>query len=214
MLSSPLTIPTVTSHDLLAFHLQTFGQPFQAPSAVEPNDEPYNNESYNNDDEEDDDLGYYPDGTKRTLTDQEIEIFRHSEIHALLRAKELRDEERAEGLVSEPPSEGEILEDHHHHHQSPTANPRVPAAAASVASREEAIIKDAKDDDKDDDDDEEYARFLKQERKEFAEAAAKRREERRWSQSLSRDGNDRTVSTRRKVREMDEVRDEEVALDY
>lgn len=37
--------------------------------------------------EEDDGLGYYADGTKRTLTDEQIAIFRHSEIEALLRAR-------------------------------------------------------------------------------------------------------------------------------
>ncbi len=36
---------------------------------------------------EDDDLGYYEDGTKRTLTDEQIAIFRHSEIQTLLRAR-------------------------------------------------------------------------------------------------------------------------------
>lgn len=35
--------------------------------------------------EEDDGLGYYDDGVKRTLTDAQIAIFRHSEIQALLR---------------------------------------------------------------------------------------------------------------------------------
>ncbi|KAF8430620.1 hypothetical protein BGX38DRAFT_1231963 [Terfezia claveryi] len=34
--------------------------------------------------EEDDDLGYYPDGVKRTLTDAQIAIFRHSEIQEML----------------------------------------------------------------------------------------------------------------------------------
>lgn len=43
--------------------------------------------------EEDDGLGYYPDGVKRTLTDEQIGIFRHSELHALEREKE-REEER------------------------------------------------------------------------------------------------------------------------
>ena len=33
-----------------------------------------------------DDLGYYEDGVKRTLTDEQIEIFRHSEIESLRRA--------------------------------------------------------------------------------------------------------------------------------
>ena len=36
-------------------------------------------------DVEDDGLGYYEDGTKRTLSDEQIAIFRHSEIQALLR---------------------------------------------------------------------------------------------------------------------------------
>jgi hypothetical protein len=35
--------------------------------------------------EEDDNLGYYPDGVKRTLTDVQIAIFRHSEIQELER---------------------------------------------------------------------------------------------------------------------------------
>ncbi len=38
--------------------------------------------------EEDDGLGYYPDGVKRTLTDEQIAIFRHSELEALRRARE------------------------------------------------------------------------------------------------------------------------------
>jgi len=36
---------------------------------------------------EEDGLGYYEDGTKRTLTGEQIAIFRHSEIQALLRAR-------------------------------------------------------------------------------------------------------------------------------
>lgn len=38
--------------------------------------------------EEDDGLGYYPDGVKRTLTDEQIAMFRHSELQALERARE------------------------------------------------------------------------------------------------------------------------------
>lgn len=44
--------------------------------------------------EEDDGLGYYPDGVKRTLTDEQIRIFRHSEIHAILRKRQLEEERR------------------------------------------------------------------------------------------------------------------------
>lgn len=38
------------------------------------------------------DLGYYPDGTRRTLTDQQIALFRHSEIQRLLKARQTRRE--------------------------------------------------------------------------------------------------------------------------
>jgi hypothetical protein len=48
--------------------------------------------------EEDDGLGYYPDGSKRTLTDEQIAMFRHSEIHAILRQRRLR---RENGETSE-----------------------------------------------------------------------------------------------------------------
>lgn len=39
-----------------------------------------------------DDLGYYPDGVKRTLTDEQIAMFRHSEISRLLRQQQLKKE--------------------------------------------------------------------------------------------------------------------------
>ncbi|KAJ5157828.1 uncharacterized protein N7482_008928 [Penicillium canariense] len=42
---------------------------------------------------DEDDLGYYPDGAKRTLTDEQIRIFRHSEIHALRRARQLEQDD-------------------------------------------------------------------------------------------------------------------------
>ena len=41
-------------------------------------------------DEEDDGLGNYDDGVKRTLTDEQIAIFRHSELEALRRASNSR----------------------------------------------------------------------------------------------------------------------------
>lgn len=48
-------------------------------------------------DEDDDGLGYYEDGVKRTLTDEQISMFRHSELQALR-----RDRERAQARLSEP----------------------------------------------------------------------------------------------------------------
>lgn len=44
-----------------------------------------------------DDLGYYPDGVKRTLTDEQIAIFRHSEVQTLLRERRHQQEHYDEG---------------------------------------------------------------------------------------------------------------------
>lgn len=40
--------------------------------------------------EEEDDLGYYHDGVKRTLTDDQIAMFRHSELETIKREQERR----------------------------------------------------------------------------------------------------------------------------
>lgn len=45
-------------------------------------------EQYYEDEDNEDGLGYYPDGVKRTLTDEQIAMFRHSETQALQRARE------------------------------------------------------------------------------------------------------------------------------
>ncbi|KAK1994839.1 hypothetical protein LX36DRAFT_683434 [Colletotrichum falcatum] len=45
--------------------------------------------------EEDDGLGYYADGVKRTLTDEQIAMFRHSELEALRREQERAAERRS-----------------------------------------------------------------------------------------------------------------------
>jgi hypothetical protein len=56
-------------------------------------------------DNNDDGLGYYSDGVKRTLTDDQIAMFRHSEIQLLLRERRLR-RENSEGEPShDAPSE-------------------------------------------------------------------------------------------------------------
>ncbi|PLN82894.1 hypothetical protein BDW42DRAFT_73300 [Aspergillus taichungensis] len=86
-------IPSVTITDLQAFQAQHFPGS-KPPAAFAPLEPAAVDEFTYHDDEED--LGYYPDGVKRTLTDEQIEIFRHSEIHALLRERQLREENRSE----------------------------------------------------------------------------------------------------------------------
>lgn len=75
---------TKFQNDLLAFHAshlgdtstEHFAQQFLGPV-----------EDYYEEEAEDDGLGYYPDGVKRTLTDEQIAIFRHSEIQTILRKR-------------------------------------------------------------------------------------------------------------------------------
>jgi hypothetical protein len=88
------TLLTVTQDDLRAFHAQHFPHA-PAPEHILHGTEPVTEaaeEYYEEYYEEDDGLGYYPDGTKRTLTDEQIAMFRHSEIHAILRKWQLRKE--------------------------------------------------------------------------------------------------------------------------
>ncbi|KAF1360510.1 hypothetical protein EJ07DRAFT_165154 [Lizonia empirigonia] len=79
-----LQIPTVTVDDLRDFHAKHFPHA-SAPEFVlhgvedEPTEEYY--------EEEEGGLGYYEDGTPRTLTDEQIAMFKHSEIQAIIRKR-------------------------------------------------------------------------------------------------------------------------------
>ncbi|KAL1845301.1 hypothetical protein VTK73DRAFT_706 [Phialemonium thermophilum] len=99
MASANADMPQIGQNELASFHERHFSaaavQHFQLHfmpgwdgyretlSCEEPQGEYDYQEDY-----EDDGLGYYHDGVKRTLTDEQIEIFRHSELHALQRAWE------------------------------------------------------------------------------------------------------------------------------
>ncbi|APA09454.1 hypothetical protein SS1G_12259 [Sclerotinia sclerotiorum 1980 UF-70] len=79
-----MSAPEVTQNDLVAFHAAHFGNTSTehfAQQFLGPVEDTYEEEV------EDDGLGYYPDGVKRTLTDEQIAIFRHSEIQAILRQR-------------------------------------------------------------------------------------------------------------------------------
>lgn len=58
-------------------------------------------------DPDDDGLGYYDDGVKRTLTDEQIEIFRHSELQQLRKAEE----KKAAKAASPTTDDGELGEE-------------------------------------------------------------------------------------------------------
>ncbi|KAK4997443.1 hypothetical protein LTR66_003138 [Elasticomyces elasticus] len=84
------SIPTVTEDDLRAFHATHF--PGARPPPAFFADPAYLASVTAR---EDDGLGYYPDGVKRTITDEQIAMFRHSEIQALLKERR-REQERRE----------------------------------------------------------------------------------------------------------------------
>ncbi|KAL5430447.1 hypothetical protein PMIN05_010210 [Paraphaeosphaeria minitans] len=87
-----LPIPTVTARrydDLDQFHARHF------PNAPVPEQhiQALGHETqHQNYDDGDDGLGYYADGVKRTITDEEIAIFRHSEIQRILLERRRRKE--------------------------------------------------------------------------------------------------------------------------
>ncbi|KAI2622565.1 hypothetical protein GGR54DRAFT_69737 [Hypoxylon sp. NC1633] len=85
-------VPEISQPEIDSFHnthfsnaaVELFDAQFLQPENTQNYDQHYEEyEEYYED--EDDGLGYYPDGVKRTLTDEQIEIFRHSELEALSR---------------------------------------------------------------------------------------------------------------------------------
>lgn len=139
-------------------------------------------------DEDDDGLGHYADGVKRTLTDDQIALFRHSEIEALLRKKRVQEEER-EDYSSATPEQG---------------TPQKEARAASEVTK--ATITDSA----------EPKSSEKRKRDFYYKAAsplgngARPKPSKRRSQPRADD----EMTYRRIARELDEVKAQEVELDY
>lgn len=95
--------------EITAFHaehfsttsVQHFSAEYLQPTASS-DDEYYDaNNEYDIGEEDADDLGYYSDGVKRTLTDEQIAIFRHSELEQQRRAREKAASKRSSGDETE-----------------------------------------------------------------------------------------------------------------
>lgn len=213
------SILTNGQEDLLSFHSKHFNRPFSGPGGtlIQSGRSQDLNQAEEDYEDQDDDLGYYPDGTKRTLTDEQIAIFRHSEIQRLLLTKRREEEAAADRAADrmavvlatraeakfQAESEAQAID------VQSSIDP-VPAAAqvttAEASDEDEGEIADV-------DDEEEYARFLEEERQAFKRDAEIKRKASR-EKTLQ---DDRSVSTRRRVRELDDglgqARDN-VELDY
>lgn len=84
--------------DLQQFHARTVRSSASPPSE-------YGNQAHSmGAGLEDDGLGYYPDGCKRTLSDEQVAIFRHTEIQSLLRARRLEQENQESDGSERPPT--------------------------------------------------------------------------------------------------------------
>ncbi|KAK3330170.1 hypothetical protein B0H66DRAFT_48241 [Apodospora peruviana] len=119
MACAATNIPEIGQADFHSFHEAHFSQlaadhflvHFLRPDHRATEDSALDNpEDEYYEDEEDDGLGYYDDGVKRTLTDEQIAIFRHSELEALRRAQESPKRKRVTTVKSSSIDEQDVDE--------------------------------------------------------------------------------------------------------
>ncbi|KAL7943267.1 hypothetical protein V8C42DRAFT_330204 [Trichoderma barbatum] len=97
----PFQIPQITNDEILEFHQRHFSSEATADFGQNftklPPQEPSETQLYEEweEEEEEDGLGYYEDGVKRTLTDAQIAIFRHSELRELRRQQEKQSQSKS-----------------------------------------------------------------------------------------------------------------------
>lgn len=165
-------------------------------------------------DEDADGLGYYPDGVKRTLTDEQIAIFRHSEIHSLLQEKKLRadEEELGEDYKDEGDTgasqarlfvSGNLRKEHVSVHgaESPSTD--------HIKGQEQGLLDDMASAEENDED---YVKFLLEEKKQHIRDAARTKRKREGAHQTRIRG--RCHTHRRIARELDTSMTEETLLVY
>ncbi|KAI7330052.1 hypothetical protein KC315_g5876 [Hortaea werneckii] len=211
--AAPIAAPVVTEDDLLAFQSTHFGDDTKPDNWFVDAETALNVQPAW---EEDEDLGFYADGAKRTLTDQQIEMFRHSEIEQLLRERRLLEDEeeyqnrRPEGAQDEEQrslssdSGRSSLEDDLHDLAKPTAKPATrpaPTRKLSQSSRSESSKSTVK------------SGTWKRQRKK--EVPYNQRHKRRWEDFIEdNDPIEGSMTFRRNARELDDRQEEPVLMDY
>jgi hypothetical protein len=78
MVDSRAQLSATDCEQLILFHRAQF------PGSAVPESLLVQRQSFEEVNEQEDNLGYYADGEKRTLTDEQVKVFRHSEIQRLL----------------------------------------------------------------------------------------------------------------------------------
>ncbi|KAI1106206.1 hypothetical protein F4804DRAFT_301929 [Jackrogersella minutella] len=143
--------PEVSQDEIKSFHdahfsnaaLDLFDFQFYHPENAQDDDQQYEEYEGYYGEEEDDNLGYYPDGVKRTLTDEQIAIFRHSEIEALR-----RDQEKAAKLNYESSAllQGTKGENASKLNEEPTTNSPPTIQGGSLKFQKEEEVQDGSED--------------------------------------------------------------------
>ncbi|CAH0056583.1 unnamed protein product [Clonostachys solani] len=133
-----LELPAVTSDDFAAFFQEHFAEETVSQFGIEFLD---SNEAHafanpellsGWEEEVEDDLGYYEDGVKRTLTDEQIEIFRHSELQELRRQR-IKQENKGKGDPSP------LRDDLAHHQAGSISQPSLSAASSRNKKKKKGI---------------------------------------------------------------------------
>jgi len=180
--------------DLYAFHARVFSSIDPPAHLVSTRDDLFNGATLDyNDRDENDDLGYYPDGNKRTLTDNQVAIFRDSEIYSILRERQVRREnreadgdERSESEISNTEAaEAPLPSDEEGEVQSDNATS---GNTTAVQSRKEKMI--------------------------WGSARTSSKNKRKRHRSDGGDRHDTEPTHRRLVRELDSVIADNQVLDY
>ncbi|KAI7091141.1 hypothetical protein KC356_g897 [Hortaea werneckii] len=209
----PIAAPVVTEDDLLAFQSAHFGDDTKPDNWFVDAETALNVQFAW---EEDEDLGFYPDGAKRTLTDEQIEMFRHSEIEQLLRERRLLEDEEEyqnrvprdiRGEVERSPSsasgrsslEGDLCD---------LAKP-----AAKAAMRPSPIRKPSQSSRSEPSKSTGKSAMSKRQRKE--EVPYDQRHKRSWEDFIEdNDPIEGSMTFRRNARELDDRQEEPVVMDY
>lgn len=153
--------------------------------------------------EDDDGLGYYSDGVKRTLTDDQIAMFRHSEIQAMIKEREAQAAGDSESSKDTKSESGPIFARKNfqgHNNQQTSRVKRRPRQAKAKKKLAEAAMEEAKRKRNSSSDLEEPRKkqFLKEDQQDPDDFVS--------------DGDEKTY--RRKAREADEIKEALVELDY
>lgn len=163
--------------------------------------------------QEDDGLGYYDDGVKRTLTDEQIAVFRRKELWQMKRDQESQYQEDLEGQsagAASPASDVSGLEDELLQYATVQRKQQIHASAPTVPierierkpshsgrSETNSISSDPK------------------KRKRAQEVPYDQRHKRQWEGYIhDHDPVEGSVTHRRLAREMDNQQEETVELDY